>query len=176
MTNDAQAVDALMRWAAENAAHLAWQRTGEQSIEFDVVAPYSVRLSAVSGVWRLETVSGSGARSSSLGETETPFGAVLESLRERLYSTATDEFDDADRSGGQALAQVLRTSSDEQRDRTWCARAATLLAGHAIKDGYGLQARLRLEEAAALFAAAGDVESENRMLQTLATLPELLRA
>jgi hypothetical protein len=176
MTNDAQAVDAMMRWAAENAAHLAWQRRDEKSIEFDVVAPYSVRLAAASGMWRLETVSGRGLRSSSLGDTETAFGDVLEALRDRLYSTATDEFDDADRSGGQALAQVLRTSSDEQRDRIWCARAATLLAGHAIKDGYGLQARLRLEEAAALFAAAGDVESESRMLQTLASLPELLRA
>jgi hypothetical protein len=176
MTNDVHAVDALMRWAAENAAHLAWQRTDDQSIDFDVDAPYSVRLTAVSGMWLLETVSGRGMRSTSLGDTQTLFDEVMESLRDRLYSTATDEFDDADRSGGQALAQVLRTSSDEQRDRVWCARAATLLAGHAIKDGYGLQARLRLEEAAALFAAAGDVDSENRMLQTLATLPELLRA
>ena len=176
MTNDAQAVDALMRWAAGNAAHLAWQRVDGQSIEFDVVAPYSVRLQAFGGMWRLETVSGRGARSSPLGDIETPYGDVLESLRDRLYSSATDEFDDTDRSGGQALAQVLRTSSDEQRDRIWCARATTLLAGHAIKDGYGLQARLRLEEAAALYAAAGDVDSENRMLQTLATLPQLLRA
>jgi len=176
MMNDAQAAAELMRWAAENAAHLAWQRVGERSIEFDVAAPYSVRLSALSGTWQLETVSGRGIRTSSLGATDTPFGDVLESLRERLYGTATDEFDDADRSGGQALAQVLRTSSDEERDGIWCARAATLLAGHAIKDGYGLQARLRLEEAAALYAAAGDVDSESRMLQTLASLPELLRA
>ncbi|KJC65417.1 hypothetical protein SAMN06295879_0773 [Agreia bicolorata] len=174
--NDAYAVAELMRWAAENTAHLTWQQIGEQSIEFDVAAPYSVLLTAVSGTWHLETVSGRGIRTSSLGGIETPFGDVLETLRDRLYSTATDEFDDADRAGSQALAQVLRTSSDEHRDRVWCARAATLLAGHAIKDGYGLQARLRLEEAAALYAAAGDVESESRMLQTLASLPELLQA
>ncbi|SMG37055.1 hypothetical protein [Agreia pratensis] len=176
MMNDAHAVAELMRWAAENAAPLAWQRVGDESIEFDVAAPYSVRLAAAAGTWQLETVSGRGIRTSSLGDIETPFDAVLESLRDRLYSTATDEFDEADRSGGQAIAQVLRTSSDEERDGLWCARAATLLAGHAIKDGYGLQAQLRLEEAAALYAAAGDIDAENRMLQTLASLPELLRA
>lgn len=176
MMNDSQAVAELMRWAAENAAHLAWQQVDDETVEFDVATPYSVRLAAVAGTWQLETVSGRGIRTSSLGDIETPFDAVLESLRDRLYGTATDEFDDADRSGGQALAQVLRTSSDEENDRVWCARAATLLAGHAIRDGYGLQARMRLEEAAALYAAAGDVESENRMMQTLASLPELLRA
>ena len=176
MMNDAQSVAELVRWAAENAAHLAWQRVDEESIEFDVAAPFSVRLVAVSGTWQLVTVSGRGARTTTLGALDMPFDDVLESLRDRLYGTATDEFDDTDRSGGQALAQVLRTSSDEQRDRIWCARAATLLAGHAIKDGYGLQARMRLEEAASLFAAAGDIDAENRMLQTLASLPELLRA
>jgi hypothetical protein len=124
----------------------------------------------------LETVSGRGHRSVSLGATEAPFADVLIALLQQLYSVSTDEFDDTDRSGSQALAQVLRTSADETRDGLWCARAATLLAGHAIKDGYGLQARLRLEEAATLYAAAGDVDSESRMLSTLASLPQLLRA
>lgn len=176
MTNDARAAAALMRWGAENATHLAWQRGADSSLEFDVAAPHSVRLSARSGTWQLETVSGRGVRTTSLVPIEAPFIDVLSSVRQQLYIVATDEFDDTDRSGSQALAQVLRTSADEQLDGIWCARAATLLAGHAIKDGYGLQARLRLEEAAELYAAVGDVDSQGRMLHTLTSLPELLRA
>jgi hypothetical protein len=176
MTDDTQAVAELMRWGAESAAHFVWQRTGDTVIEFEVPSPHSARLVARSGAWMLETDSARGHRSAELGTTEAPFADVMASLLRQLYTVSTDEFDDADRSGSQALAQVLRTSADETRDGIWCARAATLLAGHAIKDGYGLQARLRLEEAAALYAAAGDVDSERRMLSTLASLPELLRA
>lgn len=176
MTTNTQATAALMLWGAENAAQLAWQRVGDTVIEFDVDAPYSVRLEAASGAWQLETTSGRGARSTTLGPVGASYVEVVSALLERLYVVATDEFDDSDRSGSLAMAQVLRTSADEQRDGIWCARAATLLAGHAIKDGYGLQARLRLEEAAALYGAAGDVDSEARMVATLASLPELLRA
>jgi hypothetical protein len=175
MTDDAQAVAALLRWGAENAAHLTWQRAGDSVIEFDVGPPHSVRIAARAGVWQLDTLSGRGAGTATLATTDAPFVEVMSAVRQRLYDVAIEEFDDADRRGSQAMAQVLRTSGDEQLDVIWCARAATLLAGHAIQDGYGLQARLRLEEAAAHFAAAGDVDSENRMRQTLATLPELLR-
>jgi hypothetical protein len=176
MTNNTGAVSALLRWGAEHASHIVWQRTGDETIEFEVASPHRVRLVARSGTWQLETTSGRGPHTRSLGPVDAPPDEVVSSLLHQLYITATDEFDDADRSGSQAMAQVLRTSADDQRDGLWCARAATLLAGHAIQDGYGLQARLRLEEAAALYAAAGDVDSENRMLQTLASLPELLRA
>jgi hypothetical protein len=176
MTDDAQAVAELMRWGAASAAHLVWQRTGDAVIEFEVASPHAVRLEARSGTWMLEIESGRGHRPISLGSTDAPHPDVMNSLLRVLYEASTDEFDDVDRSGSQALAQVLRTSADETRDGIWCARAATLLAGHAIKDGYGLQARLRLEEAAGLYAAAGDADSESRMLSTLASLPELLRA
>jgi hypothetical protein len=176
MTDDAQAVAELMRWGAGSASHFVWQRTGDAVMEFEVASPHAVRLVARSATWVLEIESGRGHRSTSLGPTDTPHADVMNSLLRRLYEASTDEFDDADRSGSQAMAQVLRTSADETRDSIWCARAATILAGHAIKDGYGLQARLRLEEAAGLYAAAGDSDSESRMLATLASLPELLRA
>ena len=179
MTTDAQALAALTRWAVGAGARIHWQVADDSrhpSLDFEVAEPFAARLLAADSSWMLDTSTSRGSRSTKLGSTELPPGDVFTAVLEALYVIATDEFDDVDRAGSEAVAQVLRLAADESGQALFGARSASLLAGHAIKNGYGLQASLRLEEAAALFTAAGDDEAAASVLEVLRTLPQLLRA
>lgn len=179
MSAENDAVDACERWMTARSMKPGWERVnagGSPGFDLGLHAPHTAMLLATDGEWFLYLVTARGVKKSPLGSITASLESLVDAVLFALFTKATSELDHADRSASAQLATVLRVLADESQDARYSGRAATLLAGHATKDGYELQARMRLEEAVRLFRAAGDITAADTAAAALENLPELMVA
>ncbi|KQR20419.1 hypothetical protein ASF79_12970 [Agreia sp. Leaf335] len=173
---------ALMRlegWARHVRMEPGWQRVnvdGVPALSMSVEEPHSAILAIPDDAWSLTLVTSRGTRRTFLGQSDAELPEILDALMFALYLRATTELDDQDRAASVSFSWLLKRLASELNEDRYAGRAATLLAGHAIKDGYRLQAGSRLNEAIDLFDSAGDSTAADTARTALANLPELMRS
>jgi hypothetical protein len=179
VSSESHALKALAAWATNTGARLAWERVtvqGSPAFDFGLPSPYSARLVASDGSWKLMMTTAKGDSVSVLGPTTDEPAIIFDGLLYAIFVKATRELESKNREASAALSTLLRHLADETLDLRYCGRAATLLAGHAIKDGYRLQASMRLEEAVRLFDESGDRTAADTARAALANLSELMQS
>lgn len=176
MSAETDAVATLGNWLTDQTTKLGWERiraAGSPGFDLGLTIPHTAVLLATTSGWVLHLVTARGTRQYPLGPLSTTNAVLIDGLLFVLFNKATSELDHTDRSASAELATILRDISKAAHDTRYRGRAATLLAGHAIRDGYELQARMRLEEAITLFKSAGDITAAHTAelaLNNLATL------
>ena len=177
MSAETDAVDALASWMNARSMKPNWERIiagGSAGFDIGLHAPHAALLLATDGEWFLHLATARGTKRSPLGAIMSAHEVLIDALLFAIFTKATSELDHTDRTASAQLSTVLRVLADESHDARYSGRAAMLLAGHAIKDGYELQARSRLEEAIRLFRTAGDITAADTAASALESLPELM--
>jgi hypothetical protein len=178
MSVESVAVDEFAAWLNTRSITLGRQEVtaaGSPGFAKGLPAPHGALLLARDEEWELLVITAGGTRSNILGSVEADPACTLDALMFAVFQRATAELEHRDRTASVALSTFLKHLAEEIPDDRYSGRAAVLLAGHAITDGYELRARMRLEEAVRLFTAAGDIVGAESAQEALLQLPTLLR-
>jgi hypothetical protein len=171
------AVHAVERWLSLHSTALGWQSLpGAHAGEFDLgpASSHSAVLQVVDGEWHLQLDTAKGRSLPVLGPVDSSLEVVLDALLFAVYMRATAELDRPDRTASAQLSLLLHQLADATDDARYGGRAALLLAGHAMKDGDGLAAQSRIEDAIRLFGVARDLTAQENARAVLAELPQLM--
>lgn len=171
------AVRDVERWLSLHSTALGWQPLpGAHAGEFDLGAhsSHSAVLQVVDGEWHLELDTAKGRSLPVLGPVDSSLEVVLDALMFAVYMRATAELDRPDRTASAQLSLLLHQLAEATDDARYGGRAALLLAGHAVRNDNGVEARSRLDDAIRLFGVARDITAEEHAQAMLADLPQLL--
>ncbi|SKA79831.1 hypothetical protein SAMN06295879_0129 [Agreia bicolorata] len=175
MSSEQEAVDALADWMSTRSMKLGWERlAGGSGFSLGLAEPHRALLLASNGEWELHLTTARGVRNVALVSFADSPEALLDGVLFAIFMKATSELHCRDRTASVGLTHVLRVLANETNDKRYSGRAAALLAGHASKDGYERQARIRLEEAIRLFALAGDTTAADTVSSALENLQDLV--
>jgi hypothetical protein len=177
MSAETDAVERLDTWMASRSMKPGWERvvaSNSPGYDLGLRTPHYALLLAIDGQWVLHLVTARGVRKNVLAQLTDRPDIVLDAMLFAIFTKATSELEHPDRTASAQLAAVLRVLADETHDARYSGRAAALLAGHAIKDGYELQARMRLDDAVRLFRIAGDSTAADTAADALNNLSGLM--